>query len=150
MNRLDKLRDITQRLCDNMNLYLIDVEEKGNKNNPLFLVFADTDKGITLGECERLSRAIQDEIDFSEEFPQKYRLDVSSPGLDKPLTENFQLTRNIGKDISIKMKNKDVNKKIVGKLKSFTNKFITLEDNKGQQKEFTRADIVEARVELKW
>ena len=150
MDRLDKLRSITRNLCKDLNLYLLDVEEKGNRNNPLFLIFADSEKGITLGECEKLSRAIQDEIDFSEEFPTKYRLDVSSPGLDKPLIENFQFTRNIGKDISIKMKNMDVNMKIVGKLKSFNDRLITLENNKGQEFSFNRDDIIQAKVELQW
>ena len=150
MSYLSKLREIAENLCDDMNLHLVDVEEKGNKNIPLFLVLADTEKGITLGECEKLSRAIQDEVDFSDDFPVKYGLDVSSPGLDKPLVEDYQFTRNMGKNISLKMKNIDANKKIVGKLKSLTDEIITLEDNKGQQNEFTRADIVEARVELKW
>ena len=40
---------------------------------------------------------IQDEIDFDDDFPQKYRLDVSSPGLDKPLVYDFQFKRTIGK-----------------------------------------------------
>ena len=150
MYYLSKLRKIAENLCDDMNLHLVDVEEKGNKNMPLFLVFADTEKGITLGECEKLSRAIQDEIDFSDDFPVKYRLDVSSPGLDKPLVEDYQFSRNMGKNISLKMKNIDANKKIVGKLKSFNENLIILEDHKGQEQNFKRGDIIQAKVELQW
>jgi ribosome maturation factor RimP len=150
MNYLARLQEITLDLCKEMNLHLLDVEEKGSKNMPLFLVFADTENGITLGECEKLSRAIQDEIDFSDDFPIKYRLDVSSPGLDKPLVKDFQFTRNIGKDISLKMKNINENKKIVGKLKSIDDKRITLEDKKGHETVFNRDDVVQAKVELQW
>ena len=150
MSYLSRLREIAENLCEDMNLHLVDVEEKGNKNLPLFLVFADTEKGITLGECEKLSRAIQDEIDFSDDFPVKYRLDVSSPGLDKPLVEDYQFSRNMGKNISLKIKNSDVNKKIVGKLKSFNEKLIILEGPKGQELNFKRGDIIQANVELQW
>lgn len=147
---LDKLREITLRLCKEMSLHLVDIEEKGNKNIPLFLVYVDTEKGVTLGECEKLSRSIQDEIDYSDDFPIKYGIDVSSPGLDRPLVENFQFIRNIGKDISLKMKNIDANKKIVGKLKSIDDKMITLEDKKGNELNYTRKDVIEAKVELQW
>jgi ribosome maturation factor RimP len=150
MNYLSRLREVTENLCNDMNLHLVDVEEKGNKNMPLFLVYADTEKGITLGECEKLSRAIQDELDFSDDFPVKYGLDVSSPGLDKPLLEDYQFTRNMGKNISLKMKNIDANKKIVGKLKSFNEKLITLVDHKGRELNFKRGDIIQAKVELQW
>jgi len=150
MNYLTRLQEITLNLCKEMNLHLVEVEEKGNKNMPMFQVLVDTEAGITLGECEKLSRAIQDEIDFSDDFSFKYRLDVSSPGLDKPLVEDFQFARNIGKDISLKMKNIDANKKIVGKLKSFNKSLITLEDKKGKELNFNRGDISQAKVELKW
>ena len=150
MNYLTRVREVAINLCKEMNLHLVDVEEKGNRNIPLFLVLADTEAGITLGECEKLSRAIQDEVDFSEDFPIKYGLDVSSPGLDKPLVEDFQFARNIGKDISLKMKNLEANKKIVGKLMSFTKDQITMEDKKGKELNFVRGDIVKAKVELQW
>ena len=150
MSHLIHLREIASNLCKEMGLHLVDVEEKGHKNMPLFFVFADSETGITLGECEKLSRSIQDEIDFSDDFPVKYRLDVSSPGLDKPLVEDFQFTRNIGKNISLKIKNIDANKKIVGKLKFFDKKMIILEDKKGREINFDRGDIIQARVELQW
>ncbi len=150
MTSYEKLRNITEELCVGMHIHLVDLEVKGDKNKPLYQVFADSEKGITLGECEQLSRLIQDEIDIDEDFPLKYRLDVSSPGLDKPLIEDFQLSRNIGKEIILKMRKEESKKNIVGKLKSFNNDTFVLEDKKGNETNFSRVDIEEVKVKLQW
>ncbi|MCB0282414.1 MAG: ribosome maturation factor RimP [Calditrichae bacterium] len=150
MNREDQLNKIVSDRCLEMGLYLVDLEIKGDKNNPLFLVFADKEDGITLGECEKLSRAIQDEIDFNDDFPVKYRLDVSSPGLDRPLKEDFQFKKNINKNLDVKISHEDSVKKMVGTLKSFDSDTLSLEDSKGHGFIVQRKDILEAKVKLQW
>ena len=150
MTSYEKLRNITEELCSDMQLHLIDLEVKGDKNKPLYQVFADTEKGITLGECEQLSRSIQDEIDIDDDFPQKYRLDVSSPGLDKPLVEDFQFSRAIGKDIALQIKEEKSNKNIIGKLISFDKEALVLEIKKGKEEIFPRNDIGEVKFKLQW
>jgi ribosome maturation factor RimP len=150
MNREDQLREIVTDICNKMSLYLVDLEIKGDKNNPLYQVYADTEKGITLGECEKLSRAIQDEIDFNELFPQRYRLDVSSPGLDRPLIEDFQFKKNIDKNLEIKISQDDSVKNLTGTLKTFDNAALGLEDKKGNHFTVQRKDILEAKVKLQW
>lgn len=148
MSQQEKLRSAAEKLCKDLNIHLFNVEVKGNKNNPLFLVFADTSAGITLKECEKLSRLIQDEIDFSDDFPEKYRLDVSSPGLDMPLVEEFQFTRNIDRELSLSLINQS--NPVEGKLKSFNSEVLSIEDEKGNVKEYIRSTIKEAKVKLKW
>lgn len=148
MFQLEKLRSVIEKICKNLNVYLFDVEIKGNKNNPLILVFVDTLDGITLGECEKISRLIQDEIDFSDEFPTRYRLDVSSPGLDKPLREDFQFKRNINRELQLKLAGQI--KPISGKLKSFDSEKLTLEDYKGNSLDYPRKSVQEAKIKLKW
>lgn len=150
MNREDQLREIVSTICSEMSLYLIDLEVKGDKNNPLYMVYADTENGITLGECEKLSRAIQDEIDFDERFPRRYRLDVSSPGLDRPLIEDFQFKKNIDKDIAVKISHEDSVKNVTGTLKTFDADTLNLEDKKGNHFSVQRKDILEAKVKLQW
>lgn len=150
MNREDQLKKIVSDICSDMGLYLVDLEVKGDKNNPMYMVYADTDDGVTLGECEKLSRAIQDEIDFNDEFPVKYRLDVSSPGLDRPLKEDFQFKKNINKNLEVKISHEDSVKKLVGTLKSYDSDALSLEDNKGHGFIVQRKDILEAKVKLQW
>lgn len=148
MGQLERLQIITKKCCESLNLHLIDVEIKGDRNKPLYIIFADTEKGITLGECTQLSRAIQDEVDFSDDFPEKYQLDVSSPGLEKPLIEDFQYTKTLGKDISLKIIKE--NNSIIGKLRAFDKNNLSLEDKKGNIINYSRDKIIEAKVKLKW
>ena len=148
MGQLEKLRVFTEKCCQNFNLFLVDVELKGDRNKPLYLVYVDTEKGVTLDECTKLSRAIQDEIDFSDDFPEKYRLDVSSPGLETPLQKDFQFAKTLGRDISLKII--EENENIIGKLKSFDKDILLLEDKKGNETEYSRDKIIEAKVKLQW
>lgn len=148
MGQLEKLKALTEQCCQNLSLYLIDVKIKGDRNKPLYEIFADTEKGITLGECAELSRAIQDELDFTDDFPEKYRLDVSSPGLETPLREDFQFAKTLGRNISLKIIEENHN--IIGKLKSFNKDILSLEDKKGNVAEYSRDKIIEAKVKLQW
>ena len=148
MRQFERLKELIEKCCSNLDVYLVDVEIKGDINRPTYMVYADTEKGITLDECTKLSRSIQDEIDFLDEFPERYRLDVSSPGLEKPLREDFQYVKTIGKNISLKIK--EEKKNIIGKLKSFDKDFISLEDKNGKVINYSRDEIIEAKVKLQW
>ncbi|NOG43732.1 MAG: hypothetical protein HND50_00765 [Calditrichaeota bacterium] len=148
MSSYEKLRNITEGLCSDLHLHLIDLEVKGDKSKPLYQVFADSEKGITLGECEQLSRLIQDEIDIDDDFPLKYRLDVSSPGLDKPLVEDFQFDRCIGKNITFTFEESKNN--VIGKLKSFNEKMLIIENKKGIEQQYSRSKIGEVKIKLQW
>jgi len=150
MNREEKLRGIVEAICSDMQLFLVEMEIKGNKNNPLIQIYADNEKGITLEQCVQVSRAIQDEIDFDDDFPIKYRLDVSSPGLDRPLVNDFQFRRNIGKKVSLKLAGKDSNKRIENTLKYVDEKILVLEDKNGNEQKFNRDEILDARIKLQW
>ncbi len=141
MTSHDRLLNIIEELCVDMHLHLIELEVKGDKSRPLYQVYVDSAEGITLGECGQLSRAIQDEIDFNDAFPQKYRLDVSSPGLDKPLIKDFQYKRNIGKEITFLFEDGKSKKNIVGFLKSFDTDSLVIETDKGKETGFPRTAI---------
>ena len=148
MGQFEKLKEIIEKCCKVLDVYLIDVEITGDRNRPTYMVYADTEKGITLDQCATLSRNIQDEIDFIDEFPERYRLDVSSPGLEKPLHGDFQFRKTLGKNISLKIK--EEKKNIIGKLKSFNKDFIFLEDKNGKVINYSREEIIEAKVKLQW
>ena len=65
-------------------------------------VFIDSDKGINYSICARLSRKIEEILDTTLEFGEKYTLDVSSPGVGSPLVSIRQYRKNIGRNIKVK------------------------------------------------
>ncbi|MEP0984490.1 ribosome maturation factor RimP [Ekhidna sp.] len=88
---------------DEQDLFLVDVKIKGNSGNQKVLVFVDGNNGISIDQCSKVSRYIGNEIEEEELIEGKYTLEVSSPGLDFPLTLHRQYIKNIGRDLTIEL-----------------------------------------------
>jgi len=82
---VEKIREFIQLVIEQNTAELIDLEFKGKKGNQVLRVFVDTEGGITLKQCEQISREISDFLDQKDLISGKYRLEVSSPGIDRPL-----------------------------------------------------------------
>ncbi len=147
---LEAVREIAETMCRSMDLFLVDVEIRGHQRNPLFVIYADNEEGITLDQCEELSRLIQGEIDVRAIAPAGYRLDVSSPGVDRPLTEDYQFRRNIGRELKVSYRDGDSVLNAEGRLDAFDDKTLFITPPKGDQKEIDRGAIIQAKVKLQW
>lgn len=118
-------------------------------------VYIDSDNGVTIDACAKLSRAIEQYIDENNVLGEKYGLDVSSPGIDQPLHER-QYKRNIGRDLLVTT---HANESIKGTLKEVTEMDITLsyeiknattKKKEIIQRKINKVDIVKALVQLKF
>lgn len=89
------------------------VETKYNNSNRLF-VYIDSDEQLNIERCARLSRFLEKHIEENEWLGEKYTLEVSSPGVDRPLTSARQYRKNIGRTVSVKLQ--DEHKHVQGKL----------------------------------
>ena len=86
-----------------MDIEIVEVEAKVTKN-PYITVYIDTESGVDLDTCEKFHNAIDsvlDEIDPS--YGAAYTLNVSSPGLDRPLKTDRDFKKRIGKDVEVKL-----------------------------------------------
>ena len=81
---------------------LVDVEYKKVGGNWILRVFIEKNQGVTVYDCQKLSRLIEDLIEVHELISAPYILEVSSPGLDRPLKKEQDFLRNKGKIISQK------------------------------------------------
>jgi ribosome maturation factor RimP len=145
----EKIEKLAKQTCDELNLILVEVRIRGDRRQPIFEIFADTETGITLKECEILTRDLQDRIDTDESFYENYRLNVSSPGLDRPLTHDFEYKRNIGQQLSIKLQTAEGTIEKIGELTGFDEKNLQMLEN-GKSETINRSDIKEAKVKIKW
>lgn len=91
-------------LEDHADLFLIDFKLKGAKGNQKLLIFIDGDEGLTIDRCGQISRAIGVELEEGDFFEGKYTLEVSSPGLDFPLIHTRQYKKNVGRQLTIDLK----------------------------------------------
>jgi ribosome maturation factor RimP len=77
----------------------VNMEEKAGKTRLLILI--DADQGVTIASCAKVSRAVSEELEAKELMDQAYLLEVSSPGLDYPLSSTRQYQKNVGRNLKV-------------------------------------------------
>ena len=127
------------------NLELVDVEYVKEGSDYYLRVYADKEGGITIGDCEIVNRALGDLLDQDDYIGDAYILEVSSPGLTRPLKKDFK--RSIGKVVEIKTFAK-VNgaKEFEGVLKAYDENTVTIELEDETEITITRKDISMIRL----
>ena len=97
-----------QRICDllepsvaGLGYELVGVEMNGAGARPVLRVFIDREAGVTIGDCERTSRQIASVLDVEDPVPESYVLEVSSPGLDRPLLTADHFVRFAGRPVRV-------------------------------------------------
>jgi len=98
---LNEIKSLILPILASHQVDLIDLELKGRIGAQVLRIFVDTDGGITLDQCVVLNREISDMLDRRDIMPGRYRLEVSSPGLDRPLKSIRDFQRHIGRQVKI-------------------------------------------------
>jgi ribosome maturation factor RimP len=81
---------------------LVDSELAGRGRNAVLRVYIDGPHGVTVDDCAEVSRQLSAILDVEDPFPERYVLEVSSPGLDRPLVKHEDFERFIGEDVKIR------------------------------------------------
>ena len=84
--------------------YLVDIIIKGSEQQQKVIVLLDGDNGVIVDDCAKVSRAMGAALEEDDPFPGKYTLEVSSTGLDHPLTLKRQYLSRIGKELALTLK----------------------------------------------
>ena len=101
--------------------FLLEIKISANKK---VQVFIDSTEGVSFDKCRRLSRALEKEIDENGWLGEKYVLEVSSAGIDRPLTDLRQYPKNVGRNVEVILKDQS---KWKGLFKAFSDDAVTLE-----------------------
>ena len=116
-------------IVEGLGYEIVEVEFAKKYNGDNLTVFIDKPEGITIDDCEKVHNAIDlplDELNPTNDKP--YTLNVSSPGIDRPLVTDKDYTRNIGCDIEVKLFQAILKKKTyIGKLVRFSNDEVVLD-----------------------
>ncbi|MDH7605444.1 MAG: hypothetical protein QHH13_11120 [Melioribacter sp.] len=123
---------------------LIDLVIRGDDRLRIIEIFIDGENAITTDDCMKVSRLIEKAID-SENLFKNYRLDVSSPGVDRPLKYLVQYKKHINRKFEISYKGDDKIKKITGKLIRIDGNQLYFQE-KNQEIKINFEDIVKAKV----
>lgn len=83
--------------------FTVEIELKpGNK----LFIYADSDSGLSLEKCQKLSRYVEHQLDENGWLGESYGIEVSSPGIDRPLKFPRQYVKNVGRTLAVKCKDK--------------------------------------------
>jgi ribosome maturation factor RimP len=119
-NLTEKLKEELLPLVKEENLELVDLEFSPGGPRSLLRIYVDKPGGVTIEDCANLSRKVSDFLDMEDLIPHRYNLEVSSPGLDRPLTKKEDFVRRRGEKVRVFLKEPvDGKLELVGEIKSF-------------------------------
>lgn len=146
----NKVENLIKEKIEKLGYELYDVEYAKEAKNFFLRIYIESEKGISLEDCEKVSNEINEPLDKSNIISEQYFLEVSSTGVEKVLRKDEHLQKNIGEEIEVKLFKKDENgsKNYIGILKSFNDKEIKIESN--EEINIERKNIAQIKTIYNW
>ena len=96
-----RLNEMIQPLVEDLGYEFVGLEHSANPKNPVVVLYIDRPEGIRVEDCEAVSREVAALLDVEDPIPGHYTLEVSSPGLDRPLFTLDQFERFSGEEVQL-------------------------------------------------
>ena len=142
-----KTEELLQPLVDAHGFELVDVEYVKEAGNWYLRAYIDKPGGIAVDDCEVISRALSDKLDEEDYIEDSYILEVSSPGLGRPLKKDKDFARSIGEEVDVRtFRAISHQKEFTGILRDYDKEKIVLEMEDQELLEIARADIALIRL----
>ncbi|NLL93098.1 MAG: ribosome maturation factor RimP [Clostridiales bacterium] len=139
--------DIVTPIIKANNYELVDVEYVKEAGNYYLRVYVDKEGGIAVDDCEIVSRALSEILDEKDFVEDSYILEVSSPGLGRPLKKDKDFARSIGMEVELHLfKPINKQKQYSGVLSGYTDKTVTIDIEENDQIVIERKDIALIRL----
>lgn len=128
---------------------LVDVEYVKEAGSWYLRAYIDKEGGITVDDCEVISRQFSDWLDEEDFIEDSYILEVSSPGLGRPLRKDKDFERSLGEEVEIRLyRPRNKQKEFTGILKAYDKETVTIEPEDGGEEVFARGEIALIRLAL--
>ena len=147
----DIVTELVRPIVDTLSFELVDVEFLKEGANWYLRVYIDKPGGIAIDDCQAVSEKLSDLLDEADPIKQSYILEVSSPGLERPLKKDGDFERFRGEDVEVKLFQPLNGKKIYeGKLLGLVENQIAIKLPDGEEKKFERNATSMVRRVLKF
>jgi ribosome maturation factor RimP len=124
MSIKEHLETLLNPMLEEGRLFIVNILIKPSRTSQKVSILVDSDEGITIQECTSISRRLAKQLEELDLFADAYTLEVSSPGLDQPLTLVRQYRKNLGRNIKVTLKSGDI---VTGQLTDVQEEQITLQ-----------------------
>jgi ribosome maturation factor RimP len=149
-------RDIEAQI-ESLGFELVDIERAGSRARPILRLRIDRPdsepgRGVTLDECARVSRAVEARLDADEAVAERYTLEVSSPGIERPLVRERDFRRFAGRHVALLG-----NEPLAGRARRLEGELLGMEQDRvrlrlgdGEELDIPRAEIARAHLTFRW
>ena len=142
-----KTEELLLPIIEENEFELVDVEYVKEGGNWYLRAYIDKPGGITVDDCEKVSRRLSDLLDEKDYIDGAYILEVSSPGLGRPLKKDKDFERSIGEEVEIRtFRPIHHQKEFTGILKAYDKEKVIIEMEEQEQMEFERSQIALIRL----
>lgn len=145
------VEEIVEKITEPLGFEIVDVEYVKEAGEYYLRVYLDKEGGISLDDCEQVSRKLSEQLDKDDPISENYFLEVSSPGLDRPLKKEKDFIRYQGRDVEIKLY------KAIDGVKQFEGELVGLTEDKnikiiidGNEVEFNKKEVALVRLAIKF
>ena len=136
-------------ILNSMGFELVDVEFVKEAGEWYLRSYIDKEGGITINDCEAVSRLFNEKLDQEDFIEESYIMEVSSPGLGRPLKKEKDYKRSMGKELEIRTyKAIDREKEFYGILQAYDDSSVTIETEEGTTRTFDKKDIALIRLAI--
>lgn len=144
-----RVKDIAEKVAAKRGFELVHVEIAGTKRDQVLRIYIDKPEGVTLDDCSLFSRDVEEVLDVEDLIPSRYVLEVSSPGIERPLYSLADFKRFTGKLAKVKTKiDVDGQKTFVGTIESVKDDRIFLQDRTRGAVEFDYINVEKANLKI--
>lgn len=142
-----KTEEILIPIVDELGFELVDVEYVKEGSTWYLRAYIDKPGGISINDCEAVSRRLSDILDEKDYIDEAYIMEVSSPGLGRPLKKEKDFKRSLGEEVEVRTYRMiDKKKEFTGILKSYDENTVTIELEDETMKTFEKGDIALIRL----
>ena len=141
-----RTEELLKPIVESAGVEIYDVEYVKEGSDFYLRCYIDKDGGVNIQDCETVSRALSDQLDAEDYIEDAYILEVSSPGLGRPLKKERDFERSLGEEVEIRLyKALNKQKEFTGILKAYDKETVTIETAEGELV-FNRPDIALIRL----
>ena len=142
---------VTRELVSDLGFELVDIELAGNRNRQVVRVYIEKAGGIFLSDCVEVSRKLGEILEEKNIIENAYHLEISSPGIERPLRKIQDFERYVGRRARIRLKGKQKgNRRIIGEIIEVDGNMVHVLSKNGDKASFSLADIAKANLDVDW
>lgn len=147
-----RVTELVEEVIAGSPVFVVDVEVRGTKGSRVVEIFVDSDEGLDIDELARINNEVGFLMEMEDLIPGRYNLNVSSPGLDRPLSLPRQYKKNVGRDVRVHYEKEDGsgNTEVTGKLLGVEDDAVRVAASESDERRIPFEKILWTKIQLPW